>query len=66
MEVRASEVDSNGCWYERPEDIAAFRRRARTAEADPQKAERMNTLPTTFAVWLDAPSDLVSIVIVGR
>jgi len=64
MKVRASEVDSDSCWYERPEDVAEFGRRAGAAEADPEEMERMNTLPPTFAVWLDTPSDQMSIVII--
>ncbi len=64
MKVRASEVYGNGCRYERPEDVAEFRRRAGTAKADPEEMERMNTLPPTFAVWLDTPSDPMSIVII--
>lgn len=66
VEVRASEVYSNSCRDKRPEDVATFRCRAGAAKADPQKMERMDALPPTFAFWLDAPSYAMSIVIVCR
>ena len=50
---------------EGPEDVAELRRRAAAAKTDLERMQGMDALSSTFADWLDAASDLMSVVIVG-